>query len=221
MSSPNEILGGAPVIYDHAHEHGRHGFSGTIKLLLQDAGVQYTYHPVNGPDWPALKAEFTASGHSPGGCMPVMQIGDRWFSQSPAMVMWLSSKLGYGPTNPEETYKAVAISDVGHDMAYGYYSAVISKEEGAMDKFYTTTVFGYLKALDTWIASSPGPFALGDRITFADFMTVTMVMETMVQAPKAQANLLAGFPTLKRTVDAVLARPNVAGSDWVKVYESA
>lgn len=62
----------------------------------------------------------------------------------------------------------------------------------------------YLSALETHILRrSKGPFVLGERITYADILIFQILHDEGFE-------VVQDSPALKRLVDAVKARPNVA-----------
>lgn len=72
----------------------------------------------------------------------------------------------------------------------------------------------YVKGVEGQLASSPhakgGPFVLGTRITYADFVIYQIYHDEREVGGKIEELLATSAPRLKALVDAVAAEPNVA-----------
>jgi len=208
-------LGGKPILsyWNTAPKFARPGF---LKLMMVDAGVEW--QDVFVDNWQEQRQGFIDTGKSPAGCLPVLQIGDRYMAQTPAIGIFLADKLGYGGRGLEEWVTLETIIDVVRDFgsaaARGYHGPADLKEQ-AMKDFTEKDVPKYYTALEGYLKKfGASPFILKDHPTHADFLVYTILSDTGANDEK-----LASFPHLKALFKAVEKRERIA--KWLPSYKSS
>jgi glutathione S-transferase len=102
--------------------------------------------------------------------------------------------------------------DIGVDWRTIFVNAFFSPDkETAYPKYCETNRVRYMTALEGHLSSSDyaakGPFVLGDRITYADFVIYQVLHDDGLT--KEGNEVLAGYPKLKDLVQVMEARPNI------------
>lgn len=188
-----------PVVI-HYFEFPGFGRAGAIKLLLIDADVEFSNKLYQFDSWPQHKAELQSSGKSPAGTVPVVQVGQRFLSQTPAIVQYLSLKLGYNTQDAWEVYQLIAAIDLAEDAIEAFYR----KEE---DKARNN-----LAALNKLLEGfdNQGPYVLGKRAFYADFVLFSILTDIKI----SKDELTKLYPRLMVLYEAVQKRERI--NEWLQ-----
>lgn len=173
---------------------------GPIKALLADAGIPFKQNNYTFDDWKTTKEELLKSGKTFSGSLPILQVGDHYYSQSPAIITFLTHHLqAYRATTGEEEYQLAVIGDLTNDAIASYFRKDQEK--------FAHLLGAVEKALATFHGSNPrGPFALQDKITHLDFTLFCFVHDAVENKD--------AYPKLKALFEAVKARERL--SQWLE-----
>lgn len=175
-----------------------------IRLCLEDAGIQYKLEeiPLDWTTWPKHKADLMSKGYACG-TLPIMDLEGRKYSQTNAILTYLCRRLGkYLGNDIEEQYKVNQAADLCADW---YTARIIAFVSGKDTYFQHIEGKGrhFLSVADALLSETAGPYLLGDKITFADFLLFQNARDEYT-APK-----LVDYPHIHALGKALVQRPNI------------
>ena len=71
-----------------------HGRCGAIYLLLTDAGIEYEKREVEISNWLVKREELIASGESPHGALPILELDGNTYTHQIPILRMLARRLG-------------------------------------------------------------------------------------------------------------------------------
>ncbi|GAB1192540.1 hypothetical protein APSETT444_001732 [Aspergillus pseudonomiae] len=188
----------------HYLDIGSLGRGEVVRLFLHDAGVEFNdvRYPYD-DTWPAASAELKQKGLSVTGKVPVLEYEGQILTQHLPILRYLARELGeYDGNTSLEKYLLDAVADVYTDWRAQW----VSNLGNVTDKFKNEYVPNYYNVLATFYAQKEGPYLLGERITYTDF-----VVYQSIDNDSQIGTLPASLPEpLTRLRAAFEARPRVA-----------
>eukprot|EP00455_Lapot_gusevi_P013409 TRINITY_DN1651_c0_g3_i1.p2 TRINITY_DN1651_c0_g3~~TRINITY_DN1651_c0_g3_i1.p2 ORF type:complete len:207 (+),score=86.90 TRINITY_DN1651_c0_g3_i1:73-693(+) len=184
------------------------GLAEPIRLILAEAGVEYTDVRVNSLD------ELKASGALPMGQVPILEIDGMVLCQSNAIGRYLGNKFGFIGANAKENYQIDALADALVDVRVAFSKYRIMPE----DKQEETKAQFAAEVLPVWLArfekvllanNNGQGFAVGDNLTWVDFYLFNNLSFLRTAIP----GCLDNTPTLNAYVDRIAERPKIAA--WI------
>jgi len=187
------------------------GLAEPARLLLADAGVEFTDVRLSGDDFRTLKE----SGRLPYGQVPMLEIGNLKIAQSGAIYRYIAREYGYYGSNSEEAALIDGIldclaTDVRPPMRIFTYSSDISDEKKAelKAKFTNETLPKWVGVFEKFLKENAGGkgFIVGKHLSIAD----VALFDFFTSNSKDYPNALDKAPLLKALFERIGARPRLA-----------
>lgn len=173
-----------------------------VRLLLEDAGVDFEYLKHNAAEWKELKQQLIADKvRAP--TMPYITVDGEYYGKTVPIMRLLSRKLGqYEGSNEKEVQLLDAYSDMLMDWA-GRWAAGVFGTEDQLKAYKETHAVNNYKAFEEILSDTEGPYLLGDKISYADFVLYHMIEDD------GSAIDAASQPHLSAFSQAMENRPNL------------
>ncbi|KAJ8662491.1 hypothetical protein O0I10_001451 [Lichtheimia ornata] len=182
------------------------GFGGPIRMLLDDAGVDYEYNyiPFHEEFLTKVRYQWVESGH-PFDCAPMIELDGKRYGASQPIIRFLSKKLGkYIPTDDLDAEQFVdATTDYAMDWARTVFRAKYVGGEEGLEEYKKTELDKFFTRFNRIFGVHEGPYALGQEISYCDFY-VYIVMST---GPNKE--FIDKYPNMAALAEAIRARPNL------------
>jgi glutathione S-transferase len=175
-----------------------------VRLLLEDAGVDFEYVRLSAAEWKEEKAKLLANKiRAP--TMPYITIDGKYYGKTLPLLRLISHKLGkYGGRNEEEAHLVDAYTDIVMDWAGKWAEALFgSNAEEALKTYKETTIPEFMNTFEDILSDTEGPYLLGQEISYADF-ALYHLLEDDGSAIDASTH-----PRLTAFVQAIENRPNI------------
>lgn len=175
-----------------------------IRLLLEDAGIDFEYIKYNAAEWKEVKQQLVADKIR-GPTMPYILVNGEYYGKTVPIMRFISRKLGkYEGRNDQENQLLDAYSDAIMDWAFRWAMASFGDVTEEQKQTYKDThAANAYKSFEEILSDTEGPYLLGENISYADFVLYHM-MEDDGSAIDA-----ATQPHLSAFVQAVESRPNM------------
>ncbi|KAI7890511.1 glutathione S-transferase [Mucor mucedo] len=176
-----------------------------VRLLLEDAGVDFEYVRHTGEEWGALKQKLLSEKiRAP--TMPFITIDGKYYGKTFPTMRYLSKKLNkYEGSNDDETQLLDVYTDIVGDWtlkwsasSFGAFTEEASKnyKENIRPQFHNT--------FNDILSDTKGPFLLGENISYADFALYHILEDDI----EGEVNVKT-LPYLSAFFEAVQNRPNL------------
>ncbi|KAI8877198.1 glutathione S-transferase [Backusella circina FSU 941] len=178
-----------------------------VQILLDDAGLDYEKVVIRLRDWYSKKAELIAQG-VPAPTLPYLTIDGKYVGKTVPTMRYLSKQLGkYIGDNDVENQYLDMLSDICMEWynAWAYPHYIIKTEE-AETKYQNTVGIMYHDTFENVLAKTGGPYVLGDRISYVDFIIYHSLVEDTLRQNINKSNK---YPHLKKLIDAIESRPSL------------
>ncbi|KAI9893428.1 MAG: hypothetical protein M1814_006725 [Vezdaea aestivalis] len=207
-SANNDKIGGVPTM--HYFDFQSRGRGQVVRIFWEDAGIAYKDIRYSFQEWP--QAQESLLRINPVGKIPIVELNGQILTQSYPILRRFARQLGeYDGTTEEEKYWVDVMCDIAIDWRTEYVNVFMSGSEERKTQHCWGSRLKYLEGLESQLKSNDfskkGPFVLGDRITYADFVIYQVTHDE--ELTKDERTGLKGFPRLTKLVEAVEARPNV------------
>ncbi|KAL1972891.1 hypothetical protein VTN31DRAFT_6433 [Thermomyces dupontii] len=191
----------------HYLDIGRLGRGGVLVLFLKDAGIDYkeVLYKVDAT-WPENKQKLREKGITRTGQLPALEYDGHTFSQHIPILRYFARKLGRydGETNWEK-YLVDAVADIYIDWRAEWVAAA-TKGEQHKNEYVEKHVPHFYEVVGQYYNDNPGPYLLGDKITYADFAVYHLLDNDRRIGVRPDS-----VPeSLVRLEEAIEARPNLA-----------
>ncbi|KAG2203404.1 hypothetical protein INT47_010102, partial [Mucor saturninus] len=190
------------LFFENNNSLGRGEF---IRLLLQDAGVHYEYVRHTIDEWKSHKQTLLAQNIC-NPTLPYMTIDGKYYGKTASILRFLSHKLNkYEGSNDDEVQLLDAYTDSIMDWSTRWMDSNFDFFNEKMIKKYNEEMSPqFHKTFDTALSNTPGPFLLGEAITYPDFALYhIMEDDTHVKFD------VKALPNLAAFVEAIRNRPNL------------
>lgn len=173
-----------------------------IRLLLEDAGVDFEYVRHNAAEWKELKQQLLADKvRAP--TMPYITVDGEYYGKTVPVMRFLSHKLGqYEGSNEKEVQLLDAYSDMIMDWAFRWATGIFG-DEAQLKTYKETHAVNNYKNFEEILSDNEGPYLLGDKVSYADFILYHMIEDD------GSAIDAASQPHLSAFINAIENRPNL------------
>ncbi|ORE11129.1 glutathione S-transferase [Rhizopus microsporus var. microsporus] len=175
-----------------------------VRLLLEDAGVDYEYVRLTADQWKEKKAELIKEG-IPGPTMPYITINGKHYAKTVPAMRFLAKKLGkYLGENDDEEHLLDAYADFAGDWTSRWATTLFRGSDEDKKVYAETTFPQTLDTVEQMLSKSSGPYLLGERITYADFLIFHQLDDDNQAKVDSQKH-----PHLAAFVEAIKNRPSL------------
>ncbi|CBF70338.1 protein gstB [Aspergillus nidulans FGSC A4] len=182
---------------------GRLGRGEVLNLFLKDAGIatKDVLYPYD-ESWPATSEKLTQQGLTRTGLLPALEYNGEIYTQHIPTLRFLARELGaYDGETSHEKYIVDAVADTYID----WRSQWVASLKGATDEYKNSVVPKYYRILGQYYSERPGPYLLGEKITYVDF-----AVYQSIDNERRTGTLPETLPeSLVKLQDAIEARPNI------------
>jgi len=187
------------------------GLAEPARLLLTDAGVEFTDVRLSGDDFRTLKE----SGRLSYGQVPMLEIGKLKIAQSGAIYRYIAREYGYYGVNSEEAALIDGIldclaTDIRPPIRNFTYTSDISDEKKTelKTKFTNETLPKWVGIFEKFLKENDGGkgFIVGKHLSIAD----VVLFDFFTPNSKDYPNALDKAPLLKALFERISARPRLA-----------
>ncbi|KAL4764811.1 glutathione S-transferase [Aspergillus foveolatus] len=182
---------------------GRLGRGEVLNLFLKDAGIAtkdvlYPYDET----WPATSEKLTQQGLTRTGLLPALEYKGEVYTQHIPTLRFFARELGaYDGETSHEKYIVDAVADIYID----WRSQWVASLKGATDEYKNSVVPKYYRILGQYYSERPGPYLLGEKITYVDF-----AVYQSIDNERRTGTLPETLPeSLVKLQEAIEARPNI------------
>ncbi|KAL4943226.1 hypothetical protein BDV06DRAFT_190526 [Aspergillus oleicola] len=187
---------------------GRLGRGEVVNLFLKDAGIDKkdVFYPYD-ETWPATSDKLAQQGLTRTGLLPALEYQGSIYTQHIPILRFLARELNaYDGETSKEKYIVDAVSDLYID----WRSQWVESLHGPTPKYKDTVVPKYYRIIGEYYSETPGPYLLGDKVTYADF-----AVYQGIDNERRNGTLPAELPeSLAKFQEAFEARPNI--KDYIK-----
>lgn len=166
------------------YHYWRSSCSWRVRWVLALKGLPYQSVAVN-----LLKSEQRADAYlaiNPTGQVPTLKVGDRYLSESLAIIEWLEETYPHEPLLPEDPWDKALVRELTMMVVSGiqpvqnlkvgrFYSEDPKLREGWNKHFIEEG----LEALEKKLANYQGPYSFGHKLTLADIALVPQVYNAL------------------------------------------
>ncbi|XP_056625490.1 glutathione S-transferase P-like [Triplophysa dalaica] len=138
------------------------------------------------------------------GQLPKFEDGDFVLFQSNAMLRHVGRKHGAYGKNDHEAAHIDMMNDGVEDLRLKYLKLIYQEYETGKDA-YIKDLANHLSKFEAFMAKNKSGFLVGDKISFADYNLFDLLLNHKVLC----STCLDSFPTLKKFVDMMSARPKI------------
>lgn len=176
-----------------------------VRLLLEDAGIDFEYVRYNAAEWKEQKQKLLAQNiHNP--TMPYITVNDKYYGKTVPIMRFLATKLNqYQGSNEDEVQLLDAYADVLSDWTSKWAFSVFGAfSEVAAKNFFEDTRPQLYKNFDAILSETQGPYLLGNTITYPDFLLYHILEDDKDAQVDADA-----YPYIATFAEAIKNRPNL------------
>jgi len=187
------------------------GRGNQIRLTLAAGNIAFEDVFATFPPSKEQKEEWRKLGGNTTTNVPMLQFGDKFYSQSSAVLRAAARKVGLMPSDEEEKYTADKLIADAEDLrtkAYGSFVIWGASKETA-EKFVSEVVPLHFGNMERQLNESSGDYFIGDKLTVADIAIYDAVMNfSSNRIPGGVA--FDGFDALKAWTKLVEANSGIA-----------
>ncbi|KAI8142722.1 hypothetical protein BJV82DRAFT_579309 [Fennellomyces sp. T-0311] len=180
---------------------GNRGRAGGIRLLLHDAGVSFQDNRLSFAKWAQFKP--TLFEKYPTAVLPVMETaGGQYFGATVPLMHLLGKELGYTPTELQEASLVEQTADLASSFLHDFIKPMFQPDQ--LEYHKTVELPLHVARFERIYGARPsGPYVLGVRITYADFLVYDILRQEEI------LNKLQTSPNLAAFVKAFEERPKI------------
>lgn len=176
-----------------------------VRLLLEDAGVDFEYVKHTFAEWKDHKQQLVEQKiRHP--TMPYITIDGKYYGKTAPLLRFISHKLNkYQGSNEDEVQLLDSYTDDIMDWVSRWAGSTFgSFNEVSIKTYKEETAPQFYKTFNDILSDTPGPFLLGEAITYPDFA----LYHIMEDDSNVTFNVKA-LPHLATFVEAIRNRPNL------------
>jgi glutathione S-transferase len=179
-----------------------------IRLLLEDAGLEYEDVRHTSDTWPQAKKEGIADLSLPFGQVPALKHGPVELVQSHAILRFLARRYGYIPPKSIDAEAAADMLAGAVEDVHRKYSAVVYSEswETLLDSYLKDTLPMWLNYFEALLKKRQTPFYLGARVAYPDILVWDMLDSNLRLNP----DCLADMPYLQALWARIYSRDQIS-----------
>ena len=145
------------------------------RALLTYGKVEWTNHVIKFEEWPSIKT----SGLCEYEQVPILEVGDKKYSESFAIDLYLAEIFNLMGKNPEENYEItnllMSMEDFLAPINKIIYAEKSANKQELLKKCEEKVKFFVKKFEKRYVDLGKGKYFLGDKITLADFILGTSI----------------------------------------------
>ncbi|KAI8062877.1 hypothetical protein BC940DRAFT_349293 [Gongronella butleri] len=175
-----------------------------LNLMLLDSGVDFQYKRVPISDWDEFKKTSVPQEiFSPS--LPMVEVDNFKINKTVPSMRYLAKKLGkYGGEVDDAMWHHLdAAADAAIDWNKAFEELPWVKDAARTNKYLTVTLPAKMAMFDKAYAKNEGPYLLGDKITYVDFLVYHNIDDGK------GVDALKDYAHLARLVEAIEQRPNL------------
>jgi maleylacetoacetate isomerase len=166
------------------YHYWRSSCSWRVRWALALKGLPYESVPVN-----LLQGEHEADPYldvNPNGQVPTLKVGDRYLSESMAIIEWLEETYPYVALLPKDPWDRALVRELAlmvvsgiqpvQNLKVGRFYSEDQKQREAWNKHFIEAGF---VALEKKLEPHSGPYAFGENISLADIALVPQVYNAL------------------------------------------
>ncbi|XP_056625489.1 glutathione S-transferase P-like [Triplophysa dalaica] len=176
------------------------GRCSALKIMLADQNQTWKETLVTFDEWGKGDLKKTCVF----GQLPKFEDGDLVLFQSNAMLRHVGRKHGAYGKNDHEAAHIDMMNDGVEDLRLKYMKLIYQEYETGKDA-YIKDLANHLSKFEAFLAKNKSGFLVGDKISFADYNLFDLLLNHKVLC----STCLDSFPTLKKFVDMMSARPKI------------
>ena len=190
-------LGKANIYYLSFDMPGR---AESMKMLFKEANIEYEFVGVDGK-WPEMKKEFDF------GQVPAVKMDGKLLVQSSAIMVYLGTKYGFYPQDPQGAYEVMWWFGGIGDMLMPIYKYYSEKDPAKQKDMATEIVANHFARFLAIFENKLGKkenkeFLVGQKLSIADFKIIgSFRFLKFVQDFKPLEDELLKYPTFKSYLD--------------------
>jgi glutathione S-transferase len=186
------------------------GLAEGIRLLFEEAGIEYKEERFTRADWyGSIKEKYQQSGISPYGQVPIVSYNGQHMPQSEAIIRYFANKNGLYGKNDEEQYKCDMIAAGTMDWRRSYVQLVYSDEfDKNLDLYVSQALAQWISNFEKLLSSVDNGenYFCGRELLFCDLLVFDLLELNLRLAAKCLDNA----PKLAAFHKRVAARPRIA-----------
>ena len=185
-----------------------------IRLALAAANLDFTEeHPASFPPTPEEKAQWRKLGGNSTTNVPMLQVGDKFYCQSAAILRTVARMGGLMPANEKDIdamYFTDKLIDDAEDFRSEAYKSFVSwgATKEAAEHFENDVVPLHFGNMERQLKEAGSNFFLGDTLTVADIAIYDVVVNFAFN--RIPGDALSEYEALKEFVQRVEANPGIA-----------
>lgn len=108
-----------------------------------------------------------------------MDIDGHRLSQTQSISRYLCNKLGFGITDPEDSYYVESVCDLIEDIATAFGPLIFANDEGGINKLFDEKIPGWLRSMEARLKrnNNGNGYFVGIHPTRADFHVFVILTE--------------------------------------------
>ncbi|KAI9340952.1 hypothetical protein BD770DRAFT_330419 [Pilaira anomala] len=179
-----------------------------IRLLLEDAGIDYEYIRYTFEEWAVEKKRLVTEEKIPDPTLPFIRVNDgKYYGKTMPTARFLSRKLGkYDGANEDQVQLLEAHSDIINDWILRWVNVEFFNPTDTKLKTYKEEVGPEYAHIANKILSdsTEGPYILGESISYVDFALFHILEDDKYANYSADTH-----PHIVSFVNAIKNRPNL------------
>lgn len=166
------------------YHYWRSSCSWRVRWVLALKGLPYESVPVN-----LLKAEQRADDYlavNPSGLVPTLKVGDRYLSESMAIIEWLEETYPYEPLLPKDPWDKALVRELAMMVVSGIQpvqnlkvTRFYSEDQKQRDAWSQHFIEEGFQAIEKKLAAYTGSYCFGHTLTLADIALIPQVYNAL------------------------------------------
>jgi maleylacetoacetate isomerase len=166
------------------YHYWRSSCSWRVRWALALKGLSYESVPVN-----LLQGEHRSDSYlamNPNGQVPTLKVGDRYLSESMAIIEWLEESYPYAPLLPKDPWDRALVRELSMMVVSGIQPVQnlkvqrhYSEDQKMREAWSRHFIEEGFQALEKKLETYSGPYAFGETLTLADIALVPQVYNAL------------------------------------------
>lgn len=187
------------------HYYPAAGKANQIRLALAASGIPFEdKFATTFPPSPQVKEEWVRLGGNTTTNVPMLQMDDKVYTQSAAVLRAVGRKGGLMPEGADDLYMTDKLIDDAEDLRNESYKCMVhwGVPQELADTFIAEVLPKHLGNLERQLKSSTGAFFLGDKLTIADIAVYDAVVNFGSDREPTALDEFAALKKFKEDVEA-------------------
>mmetsp|Transcript_1894 Transcript_1894/g.1791 ORF Transcript_1894/g.1791 Transcript_1894/m.1791 type:complete len:221 (+) Transcript_1894:62-724(+) len=186
------------------HYYPAAGKANQIRLALAASGIPFEdKFAFSFPPSPEKRAEWIKLGGNTTTNVPMLQMDDKVYTQSAAVLRAVGRKGGLMPEGADDLYMTDKLIDDAEDLRQASYKCMISwgASQELADAYIAEVLPKHLGNLERQLKASEGIFFLGDKLTIADIAVYDVVARFCCDREPTALDEFAALKKFKEDVE--------------------